>query len=313
MCKACVLHDRGDVREVQVDEARHGDQLGDIGNRLTEHAVRDFERVLKGDLLLGYVLEALVRDDDQRVNVLVELVDAAQRLLEALLALERERTGDNADRQDAHLAGDLRHDRSRARAGAAAHAGGDEYHVGVLQRRSDLVLALLRCLAADLRVCARALALGQLFADLDLGAGLREIQRLHIRVDRNKFNALHAALDHAVDRIAAAAADADDFDINYIIQALFKLKTHCCHPPFYDKESFRLSFTFFVGVFRRLPRAICPHCFNFTSISSILQHKLANSSKKYWESGALSAKEPPDTRYKKPSGALFTAFSSLSP
>ena len=103
--------------------------------------------------------------------------------------------------------------------------------MGVSQRRGDLLLALLRSLAADLRVCARTLSLGQLLADLDLGAGLREVQRLHICIDRDKLNALHAAFDHAVDRIAAAAAHADDFDIYYIIQALFKLKTHCCHPP----------------------------------------------------------------------------------
>ena len=121
----------------------------------------------------------------------------------------------------------LCNDRRRAGAGAAAHAGGDEYHVGACESGSDLLLALLGCLAADLRVRACALTLGELLTDLDLGAGLREVQRLHIRIYRNKFNALNAARDHAVDRIAAAAADADDFDINYIIQALFKLKTHC--------------------------------------------------------------------------------------
>ena len=231
---ACVLHDRGNVREVQVDEARNGDQLRDVGYCLTQNAVCDLEGVLEGDLLLGDVLQTLVRNcypsvrnDNERVNVLVELVDAGQSLLEALLALERERTGNNADGQDAHLAGDLCNDRSCAGAGAAAHAGGDEYHVGACERCCDLLLALLGSLAADLRVRACALTLGQLLADLDLGAGLREVQRLHIRVYRNKFNALHAALDHAVYRIAAAAADADDFDTNYIIQALFKLKTHC--------------------------------------------------------------------------------------
>ena len=56
---------------------------------------------------------------------------------------------------------------------------------------------------------------------------------------------LHTTFDHAVDRVTAAAAYADYFNVHYIIQALFKLETHYCHPPFYDKESFRLSFTFF--------------------------------------------------------------------
>ena len=90
-----------------------------------------------------------------------------------------------------------------------------------------LVPASAAAICSLLSSAACALTLGELLTDLDLGAGLREVQRLHIRVYRNKFNALHAALDHAVYRIAAAAADADDFDTNYIIQALFKLKTHC--------------------------------------------------------------------------------------
>ncbi len=100
----------------------------------------------------------------------------------------------------------------------AAHAGGDEYHVGACERCCDLLLALLGSLAADLRDSRLRPDPWSLLADLDLGAGLREVQRLHIRVYRNKFNALHAALDHAVYRIAAAAADADDFDTNYIIK-----------------------------------------------------------------------------------------------
>ena len=79
--------------------------------------------------------------------------------------------------------------------------------------------------------------------------------------------------DDDIPDFTAAAADADDFDIYYIIQALFKLKTHCRCPPFYDKESF------FDYQLPRL-RALRPYCFNFTSIYSILQQELANSSKK---------------------------------
>ncbi len=88
----CVLHDGGNVREVQVDEARNGDELGDVLNCLTQNAVSDLECVLEGDLLLGYILQTLVRDDDEGVYVLVQLVDAGERLLETLaLALESEK------------------------------------------------------------------------------------------------------------------------------------------------------------------------------------------------------------------------------
>ena len=50
--------------------------------------------------------------------------------LRALPAFEAERLGDDADGERAAVARDLRDDRRRAGAGAAAHAGGDEHHVG---------------------------------------------------------------------------------------------------------------------------------------------------------------------------------------
>lgn len=107
-----VLHDGGNVCEVQVDEARNGDQLGNVLNCLTQNAVSDLECVLEGDLLLGYILQTLVRDDNEGVYILVQLFDAAQRLLKTLLALECERTGNNADRQGAQLTSDLCNNRS---------------------------------------------------------------------------------------------------------------------------------------------------------------------------------------------------------
>ena len=56
---------------------------------------------------------------------------------------------------------------SRAGAGAAAHTGGEEYHIGTLERLGDGVAALLGGALADIGVGARALAVRQLFADLD--------------------------------------------------------------------------------------------------------------------------------------------------
>jgi hypothetical protein len=58
-------------------------------------------------------------------------------------ALELERLGDDADGQDALLAGGAGDDRRRAGAGAAAHAGGDEHHVRAGQVIVDLVDRLL--------------------------------------------------------------------------------------------------------------------------------------------------------------------------
>jgi hypothetical protein len=50
------------------------------------------------------------------------------------LALEGEGLGHHADRERPQVARDLRDDRGRAGARAAAHAGGHEDHVGAAER-----------------------------------------------------------------------------------------------------------------------------------------------------------------------------------
>ncbi len=77
-------------------------------------------------------------------------------LARALRALEAERPRDDADGQRADLVlGDLGDHRRGAGAGAAALAGGDEDHVGALERLLDLVARLGRRALADVRVRAR--------------------------------------------------------------------------------------------------------------------------------------------------------------
>ena len=97
-------------------------------------------------------------------------------------------------------------------AGAAAEAGRDEHHVGAVERFDQLVGVFERRLAADVRVGAGAEPLGQLAADLDLVRRGVEFQRLQVRVGDDELDAVEAGLHHAVDGVAAAAADADDLD-----------------------------------------------------------------------------------------------------
>ena len=108
--------------------------------------------------------------------------------------------------------GDLGDDRRSAGAGAAALAGGDEHHVRALERLLDLVVALLGGGEADVRVGARAEALRQLRADVELDVGVGHQQRLVVGVDADELDALEAGVDHPADGVGAAAADADDLD-----------------------------------------------------------------------------------------------------
>ena len=146
-------------------------------------------------------------------HVLRQFLDALERDLHAPAALERERLGDHRHGQDAQLLGQLRDHRRGAGAGAAAHAGGDEHHVGAVERLADALAVLERGLAADFGIGAGAQALGDVAAELQHAAWRRGcLERLRVGVGADELDAVDAGADHVGDGVAAAAADADDLD-----------------------------------------------------------------------------------------------------
>ena len=230
MGHARVLHDGGHVGKVQVDKAGIPDQIGDGLHRLAQHIVGDLKCIGKGDLLIGCMLEPVVGDDDQRVHPVLQLGNARLGSPHAAGALKAEGLGHHGHREDIHLLGDLRHDGRAAGTGAAAHAGGDEHHIRILQSLGDLLTALLGGLAAHLWVGAGALTVGQLLADLDLVCSTGNVQCLLIGVHRHKVHALGAGANHAVDHIVAAAAYADHFNIDNGIGTGLQSKRHSVPP-----------------------------------------------------------------------------------
>ena len=143
--------------------------------------------------------------------------DARLGLHRAAATFEAERTRHDTDRQRADLLRDLRDDRRATGAGAAALARGDEHHVGALQHLFDLLAVLLGGLAADLGIGTGAEAAGELAADVELHVGVGQQQRLRVGVDGDELDALQPGVDHAVDGVAAAAADADDLDHREVV------------------------------------------------------------------------------------------------
>src|SRR5919206_269762 len=145
------------------------------------------------------------------VDHLAQAVDALLRLARALRALELERPRDHADREGADLVlGDLGDHRRRARTGSAALTRGDEDHVRALERLLDLVARLGSGALADLRVGAGPQPLRELVADVQLDVGVRHLERLGVGVAGDELDAREARVDHAVDGVGSAAADADD-------------------------------------------------------------------------------------------------------
>ena len=168
--------------------------------------------------VLRHSQQFLVRDDDGRVHRFHQFGDAALRLLHAAFAFEGERLGDHRDGKRAHFARQRGDDRRSPRARASAKSGGDENHVRAFQRFNDFVGVFERSLAADFRIRARAEAIRQLHAELNLGGRARHAQRLQVGVGHDELDVLHARVDHAIDGVVAPAAHADDLDARVVVE-----------------------------------------------------------------------------------------------
>ena len=150
--------------------------------------------------------------DDERVDAALQRVEPGLGGLRAALALEAERHRHDADGQRAELARGSGDDGRGAGAGAAALAGGHEHEIGSAQHLAQAVDRVLGGLAAEIGVGSRAETARQLAADLQLDARIRHRELLRIGVDGHELDAVDVGVDHALERVEAAAADADDAD-----------------------------------------------------------------------------------------------------
>ena len=126
------------------------------------------------------------------------------------------------------ILGDLRHHRCRAGAGAAAHAGGDEHHVGAGEHFGDTLAVVERRLAPDLGVGAAAEALGEVGTELQNGARAGFLERLRVGVGVDELHAVDVGADHVVDGIATAAAHADHLDHGQLAVGIHEFEHICC-------------------------------------------------------------------------------------
>src|SRR6185312_9184395 len=97
---------------------------------------------------------------------------------------------------------------------------GDEDHVRALQRLLELVAALLCGGESDLGIRACAEPARRLRADLNLHVGVSHHQRLSVGVHGDELDPGQTGVHHAVDRVGAAAADADDLDHCEVVACL---------------------------------------------------------------------------------------------
>jgi hypothetical protein len=97
-------------------------------------------------------------------------------------------------------------------ASATVHAGSDEDHLGVAENVLDVLPRLIGGGAALLRVAASAEALGDPLAYADAVSRVAASESLRVGVDADEVDSADAGFDHAVDGVAAATSNADDFN-----------------------------------------------------------------------------------------------------
>jgi hypothetical protein len=200
------------VRTSDVDHAGTLDDVGDTAHGTGQYIVGLGESRQQAGVLAQDGQQLLIGDGDQRVDALGEHANAFVGDLHALATFERERTRDDSHGQDAHFLGHFGDDRRSAGAGAPAHAGGDEDHVGALQHFGDTLAVFQGGLAAHFRVGASAQALRHAGTQLQNGARADVFQRLGVGIGADELNAFNIALDHMVDRVAAATTHTDNLD-----------------------------------------------------------------------------------------------------
>ena len=224
MGQAARFHNGAHIGKVQIDQVRHGNEVGNALNALAERIVGDAEGLGDAGALGDHRKQPVVGHDHEGIDIRLEALDAGLGVLHALTAFKHEGLGDHADGENAHIAGQFGDDGRRAGAGAAAHAAGDEYEIRALDDVGNLFAAFLGGVLAHVGVCARAQAFGQFVANLHLGGRFAEGQRLLIGIDGNEIDALQAGINHAIDRIGAGAAHANDFDGGKVVVIHFKFE-----------------------------------------------------------------------------------------
>ena len=86
-----VLHDGADVSEVEVDQTRNGNEVGNALDALAKRIVGNAERIERRSLLVDDLEQTVVRDNDEGVDLLGKQIAALLSLIAAQRGL-RSRT-----------------------------------------------------------------------------------------------------------------------------------------------------------------------------------------------------------------------------
>ena len=121
------------VGKVEVDDALIRNEVGDALDSLPEDVIHLAERLGDGCALVDDLHQAVVRNGDDGIDVLLQVLDARVCVARTRHPLIGEGTRHNGDGQCAEFTRTLCHDGSCARSRAAAHTSRDKDHIRTAQ------------------------------------------------------------------------------------------------------------------------------------------------------------------------------------
>ena len=133
---------------------------------MPQHVVSCAKRLGQRRRSVDDAQQTLVWDGDDRVDAIAQRFEAPLSLQLPFFSLELERLGDHGDGQCSELGRQTGDDRRCAGASPAAKPGGDEDHVGAVERLQNLLGVFERRGSADGGIGAGAQTFGQLRANL---------------------------------------------------------------------------------------------------------------------------------------------------
>jgi hypothetical protein len=177
---------------------------------MEENLVSQTEGVFNAGFLVDKLEKAVVRDDNQGIDLGHQILKSFLSNLVAMTAFKTEGFGDYGDGQGAALLGYLSYNRDRAGARAAAHTGGDEDHIRTGNCLPNLINAFFSCFVPHKVITAGTKTAGNPLTELYAHGCFSHRQRLGIRIHNDEFNTTNLFTYHAGHGIAAAAAHAND-------------------------------------------------------------------------------------------------------
>ena len=204
---------RLDVGEVEIDQARHHDQVGDAAHAGMQHLVGHGEGLGEGGAVVGDAEQVLVGDDDQGMDdtAAARRCRARPRACGVSPSKAKGLVTTPTVRMPASRT-------ARAMTGAAPVPVPPPMPAVMNTMCEPASCSMISSsdssapAAADIGLGARAQAFGGGGAELDAALGLGLGQRLGVGVGDDELDAFELGLDHVVDGIAAGAAHAQHGD-----------------------------------------------------------------------------------------------------